>query len=367
MTHREALEVLAAHRGSHVVITTHGSVDDWVALSDTPLDLHYVPTSMGQAPSLGLGLALARPERNVIVVNGDGATLMNLSCLVTIANYPANLFLIVMDNGVYEVTGGQKIVGAGRTDFAGLARAAGIGRVYSYDSLSDWSAGAAQALSGHGPAFIRLKIEARSGQHAPTTAPPMNDQLDRLMNALGTRTPPTGRATGPTSSTHARPVGQLTLRHDLRPGDLGYIVHLHGMAYAREYGFDPSFEAYVAGPLSEFVRSGTKRDRLWIAECADRIVGSIAIVSASEKAAQLRWYLVDPSARGIGVGKRLLHESITYCKQCEFDSVFLWTVAALTTAARLYRSVGFRKVEEKSAIKWGVPVVEEKYWLDLSR
>src|SRR5439155_5242606 len=102
--------------------------------------------------------------------------------------------------------------------------------------------------------------------------------------------------------------GDLTLRHDLRPGDLGAIVYLHGTVYARENGFDRTFEAYVAGPLAEFVRTRGDRDRLWIAERGGRLVGCIAIVSVSETEAQLRWYLVDPSARGLGLGKRLLHE-----------------------------------------------------------
>src|SRR4029077_9665760 len=83
------------------------------------------PASMGQAPALALGLALARPELGVVVVCGDGHLLMNLGCLVTLASYAADVFLVVIDNGVYEVTGGQAVPGAGRTDFAGLARAAG--------------------------------------------------------------------------------------------------------------------------------------------------------------------------------------------------------------------------------------------------
>src|SRR5215475_40180 len=99
MTHREALEVLAACRRQQVVITTHGSVDLWVSLSDTPLDLSYVPASMGQAPALGLGLALAQSRHGVVVVCGDGHLLMNLGCLVTLANHATDLFLIVVDNG----------------------------------------------------------------------------------------------------------------------------------------------------------------------------------------------------------------------------------------------------------------------------
>jgi GNAT superfamily N-acetyltransferase len=153
----------------------------------------------------------------------------------------------------------------------------------------------------------------------------------------------------------------IALRHELKPGDLGSIVHLHGTLYAREYGFDPTFEAYVAGPLAQFVLTRTERDRLWIAERDECLIGCIAIVGVSEKEAQLRWFLADPSARGCGLGKRLLQEAMTFCRERGYDSVFLWTVSALTAAARLYRSAGFRKVEEKAGERWGVAVIEEKY------
>ncbi|HYT93057.1 MAG TPA: thiamine pyrophosphate-dependent enzyme [Gemmataceae bacterium] len=184
MTHREALDVLAARRGQHLVITTHGSVDLWVSLSDTALDLSYVPASMGQGPALGLGLALAQSRHGVVVVCGDGHLLMNLGCLVTIACHPADLFLIVMDNGVYEVTGGQPSPGAGRTDFAGLARAAGIRRVYVCETVAEWSGSAAEVLSGPGPVVIWLKVAARSGERAPRAMRPMQQQLARLLQLL---------------------------------------------------------------------------------------------------------------------------------------------------------------------------------------
>jgi ribosomal protein S18 acetylase RimI-like enzyme len=157
----------------------------------------------------------------------------------------------------------------------------------------------------------------------------------------------------------------FTLRCDLKPGDVGYIVYLHGTLYSREYGFDPTFEAYVAGPLSEFVRHRTDRDRLWIAEREGQIVGCIAIVGVSEKEAQLRWFLVDPSARGLGLGRTLIEEAVAFCRSCGYESVFLWTESALTTAAHLYRSLGFEKVEEKPGRQWGVEVVEEKCLLHL--
>src|SRR4051812_32905615 len=130
MTQRQALEVVAQQRRDQLVVATMSSVTLWPEFSDTPRDFFYQPSSMGQAPALGLGLALSRPGLGVIVLNGDGCMLMNLGNLVTLASCPANVYLLILDNGIYEVTGGQARAGAGRTDFALLARGAGIQRVY---------------------------------------------------------------------------------------------------------------------------------------------------------------------------------------------------------------------------------------------
>jgi thiamine pyrophosphate-dependent acetolactate synthase large subunit-like protein len=189
LTHREALEVLAAHRGERVVLTTMASVGIWPQLSDSPLDFAYMPSAMSQGPDLGLGLALAQPQRGVIVVNGDGSMLMNLGSLVTLANHPANLYLLIMDNGLYEVTGGQVTAGTGHTDFAALAKAAGIPRVYTFDRADSWRVGAAEALSGPGPVVVWLKIEGRLGQKTPSPPRPMAEQITRLKQALGDSTP----------------------------------------------------------------------------------------------------------------------------------------------------------------------------------
>src|SRR5207245_11142437 len=113
MTHREALEVVAAHRGDRIVLTTMGSVAIWPQLSDSPLDFHFIPSAMGHGPALGLGLALAQPDHGVIVFNGDGCMLMNLGNLVTLANHPANVYVVILDNGLYEVTGGEVTAGGG--------------------------------------------------------------------------------------------------------------------------------------------------------------------------------------------------------------------------------------------------------------
>ncbi len=184
MTLREALEIVAAHRGQRIVITTMSSAGVWPSLSDTPLDFTYIPSAMGQGPPLALGLALAQPQRGVIVLNGDGCTLMNLGCLATLAHHPANVYLLIVDNGLYEVTGGQPTAGVGHTDFAALARAAGIERVYDFDTAGAWRAGAAEALTGAGPVVVCLKIEGRIGQKTPKAPRPMVEQIARLRNAL---------------------------------------------------------------------------------------------------------------------------------------------------------------------------------------
>jgi sulfopyruvate decarboxylase subunit beta len=184
MTQAEALEVLAGHRGDRIVVTTMSAIALWPRYSDTPLDFAYIPSSMGQAPALGFGLALAQPGRGVIVVNGDGCMLMNLGTLVTLANQPADVYLLIVDNGLYEVTGGQPTAGTGHTDFALLARGAGIKRVYSFDALGAWRGGAAEALVGPGPVVVWLKVEGRLGQKTPKAPRPMAEQIDRLRGAL---------------------------------------------------------------------------------------------------------------------------------------------------------------------------------------
>jgi thiamine pyrophosphate-dependent acetolactate synthase large subunit-like protein len=185
MTARQALEVLAAHRANHLVVTTMTAVGIWPQLSDTPLDFAYLPSTMGQGPSLGLGLALACPGRGVVVVNGDGSMLMNLGCLATLGQQNADVYVIVLDNGMYEVTGGQPTPGSGRIDFAVLAQGAGIRRVYSCADLASWQATAADALAGPGPVLIWLRVEGRHGQTTPAAPRPMAEQIRRLRQGLG--------------------------------------------------------------------------------------------------------------------------------------------------------------------------------------
>jgi sulfopyruvate decarboxylase subunit beta len=184
MTHRQALEVVARCRGQRVVIVTMGSVGIWPDLSDTPLDFSYLPSSMGQGVPLALGLALARPERGVIVVTGDGSLLMNLGCLATVAAYPAPIAIVVIDNQLYEVTGGQAIVNAGRIDYGLLARSLGIEQAYNFDRLDDWAAAAATILSQAQPTLTSLRVAGTLGQKTPSARRPMAEQIARLQKAL---------------------------------------------------------------------------------------------------------------------------------------------------------------------------------------
>ena len=157
----------------------------------------------------------------------------------------------------------------------------------------------------------------------------------------------------------------VRIRHDLKPGDVGYLTYLHGVLYAEEYGWDHTFEAYVAGPLAEFARSHTGRERIWIVERDGKIVGSLAIVAASSETAQLRWLLLHPDLRGQGLGRILVEEAVRFCRDRGYSSVFLWTVSALAAAAGLYRSAGFQLTTERTNELWGAVLTEQRYELKL--
>jgi GNAT superfamily N-acetyltransferase len=157
----------------------------------------------------------------------------------------------------------------------------------------------------------------------------------------------------------------VTIRHEFKPGDIGYLTYLHGTLYAKDCGWDESFEAYVAVPLSEFAKSRTERERIWLVEKDTTIVGSIAIVQASTDVGQLRWFLLHPDLRGRGIGRFLIDDAIRFCREKGYRSVFLWTEARLAAAARLYLAVGFQLTGEKTHEQWGMMVTEQRYDLSL--
>ncbi len=158
MRRDHALEVLKRHVTDEIVVAVYQALFDWMALN--PRDLNYVSTgAMGQASSHGLGLALAMPERKVLVFDGDGSLLMNLGSLVTVAEAaPPNFHHFLFRNGVYEVNGGHPIPGQDKADFAALAIAAGYRSAMTFDDLETFEAGAAAFLGSPGPALAVLNI-----------------------------------------------------------------------------------------------------------------------------------------------------------------------------------------------------------------
>ena len=159
------------------------------------------------------------------------------------------------------------------------------------------------------------------------------------------------------------PDPSLGMRHDLHPGDIGYIIYMHGIFHALEQGWDHTFEVYVAVPLAEFAQSKSSREKIWILEEGDRIAGSVAIVKRTEEEAQLRWLLLEPEIRGRGIGKWLVEEALDFSRISGYESIFLWTVETLYIAANLYRSVGFVQRERLTHEIWGSNVTEVKYEL----
>jgi sulfopyruvate decarboxylase subunit beta len=181
----DALSVVRrVRRGEDVVVTTMAAARAWMELGTHPLDLVFVPSSMSQATSFGLGLALAQPARRVIVFNGDGSMLMNLGSLVTIAaQAPPNLVVILLDNGVYEVTGAQPV--PGRVDFMAMARASGFSNTHHYKTLGEWTANVERVLSGRGPVFALLDIQPVVGRAGPKSPGPAASRAKAFMAALG--------------------------------------------------------------------------------------------------------------------------------------------------------------------------------------
>ena len=142
-------------------------------------------------------------------------------------------------------------------------------------------------------------------------------------------------------------LADVDIRSTLRPGDLGAIIALHGTVYHRDMGFDVTFEAYVAQTIAEFVLDNAGRGRIWLADHAGRLVGCIAIADREDERGQLRWLLLHPDARGIGLGGVLVDKAMAYCREKRFRQVYLHTMAELDAAYSIYRTLGFEPVGEE--------------------
>lgn len=171
LTRAQLLAPLAAHRTDQVVVTTMSVTRPWGRLSNHGLDFASADSAMGHAADLALGIALARPDRRVICLNGDGSMLMSLGTLATAAGSGAlNYVLVVVENGSYEITGHQPIPGRGRVDFAAMARGAGFPRVIRADEADSWAVAVPGILVSDGPTFVHAVVEP--GTEGPISRTP---------------------------------------------------------------------------------------------------------------------------------------------------------------------------------------------------
>jgi len=151
-----------------------------------------------------------------------------------------------------------------------------------------------------------------------------------------------------------------------QPGDMGWVVHLHGMLYAQEYGWDDTFEALVAGIVAKFIQNfDPKRERCWIAEIDGEIVGSVFLVKESETVSKLRLLIVHPKARGLGIGKRMVNECLRFARQAGYRKTMLWTNNVLLAARHIYETMGFKLVLEEPHHSFGHDLVGETWEMEL--
>lgn len=160
---------------------------------------------------------------------------------------------------------------------------------------------------------------------------------------------------------------EATIRPLGEPGDLGWVVMAHGEAYFEEFGWDLTFEALVGRIVADYAAGhDPRREAAWIAEVDGRRAGSVFCVERDAKTAQLRLLLVDPSARGLGVGRDLVERCVSFARVAGYGHMMLWTNDVLVAAGRLYLAAGFELIEQEPHHSFGADLVGQIYELDLT-
>ncbi|OUJ70376.1 GNAT family N-acetyltransferase [Hymenobacter crusticola] len=159
----------------------------------------------------------------------------------------------------------------------------------------------------------------------------------------------------------SRTLPDVRIRRELRPGDLGYIAHLHGQLYARECGYGLHFEGYVLAGLQEFAEQyDPAKDAVWICEHDDKMVGFLLGFHRVD-ALQLRYFIFQPDYRGLGLGKKLMQEFLAFMHKKQYHRAYLWTTQEQTAAIALYTRFGFQLTEEKNSVAFDKELVEQRY------
>jgi len=198
-------------------------------------------------------------------------------------------------------------------------------------------------------------LNARSNEQVRTILGKLSSaRRDDLLHSMQTvealLSPGTGNATS-----------YLLRQH--RPGDMGWVVWRHGVLYSQEYGYDERFEALVAGIVAEFVEKlDPARERCWIAERDGENLGAIFLVKKSQTVAKLRLLLVEPSARGLGIGKQLVSECVRFARRARYKKILLWTQSELAAARGIYQNAGFKLVGEEKHDSWSRKGLVAETW-----
>jgi len=200
-------------------------------------------------------------------------------------------------------------------------------------------------------------LEARSNQQVAAmldkVSPAQQKQLVDAMHTIES-------AIDPALSKNGQPAYVLRPH---QPGDVGWVVHRHGALYWKEYGYDGRFEALVAEIVAEFIQNFDPRcERCWIAEKDGEVVGSVFLVAKSKTVAKLRLLLVEPSARGLGIGRRLVEECVRFAREAGYKKMMLWTQSELGAARHLYQEAGFQRIAKQRHKSWGRDNLVAETW-----